>query len=271
MPLTDQEKWFFDLTGYLVLRDAVPRDDVARMIDLCDRWHALPDEKLPPPLATYRDPSSKPTTARAICEVDYGDEVFQRLVLNREIMRVVLALTDNCPQLLNVALTRNTKESDDIPFHSGFEGGIRNPANDYQAANGRVFATFVNAAVSLVDVPEGSGFVCIPGTHKASFPYPKELGIYDGFPVVNVPAKAGDVVVFTEALRHGGRKWTLDTPRRTVFVRYGTSYASWSPDHGPIEAYRDKVPVEVYELHQRCGFQARKAVVKRLLKELGEV
>lgn len=269
--LTDFEKWHFDLKGYLVLKGAVPADEVRRMVELCDRWHALPDEDLPPPVHSYRDPTTKPTTPRSLNDVDYADEVFQRLVLNREIMRVAMALTGNAPQLLNIALTRNTRESDDIHFHGGVSGSLHNPANQYQAADGRVFATFVNAAVSLVDVPEGSGFVCIPGSHKTYFAAPESVGIHAGPPlVVNVCPGAGDVVVFTECLRHGALPWTRDEPRRTVFVRYSTSYASWSPGHGPLEEHRDKLWPEVYELHQQMGFQGRKKVVQRLLAELGE-
>ena len=107
--LTEEEKWSFDLHGFLVLKGAVSRDDVKRMVELCDTWHALEDSELPPPLRTYWDVNTKPTTPRSINNVPYADEVFQRLVLNREIMRVVLALTQNCPQLLSVALTRQHK------------------------------------------------------------------------------------------------------------------------------------------------------------------
>lgn len=268
--LTDYEKWHFDLMGYLVIRDAVPAEDVQRMVRLTEEWHSVPDEALPPPLESYRDTSTKSTTARAIGGVEYGDAVFQRLALNLEIMRRVLPLTGYCPQLLNIALTRNTIQSDAIPFHSGFTGGIQNPANSFQVANGNILATFLNAAVSLVDVPEGTGFVCIPGSHKSNFAKPDDLTIDDDPPhVVNIPAKAGDVVLFTEALCHGGRKWTEETPRRTAFVRYATAYASWSPGHAPIEEHRDKLSDEVYELSQMAGFSHRKTVVTRLLKDLG--
>ena len=269
--LTEEEKWWFDLHGYLVLQGAVPQADVKRMVELCDIWHALDDNELPPPLKTYRDVNTKPTTPRSINNVPYADEVFQQLVLNREIMRVVLALTGNSPQLLSVALTRNTKESDDIQFHGGFSGGLRNPANDYQAANGEVFATFLNAGVSLVDVPIGTGFVCIPGSHKSNFPKPDHVNIYDSPPTVaNISVKAGDVVLFTESLCHGARRWTLDDPRRTVFVRYSTSYASWSPGYEPIEEHRDKLSEDVYELLQMASFQHRKRIVSQLLAEMGE-
>ena len=227
--LTEEEKWHFDIQGYLVLRNAVSPEDVARMLQLADEWHAVEDSALTPPLSTYRDASTRPTSPRSINQAEYADGVFARLVLNREIMRGVLALTDNCPQHSGIGLARNTRETDDLPFHGGVSGGIHHPANDYQAADGRVFATFLNAGVSLVDVPAGTGFVCIPGSHKAYFPKPDRVTIYDGPPLVANPAvRAGDAVLFTEALCHGARRWTEESPRTTAFVRYTTSfYASW--------------------------------------------
>ncbi len=269
--LTDEEKWRFDLHGYLVLSQAVSPADVQRMVQLSDEWHARDDADLPPPLESYSDPSTRATTPRSINHVEYVDEVFQRLVLNAEIMRVVLALTHNCPQHLGCALTQNTRASDALAFHGGVSGGLHHPANDYQAADGEVFATFLNAGVSLVDVPQGTGFVCIPGSHKSHFVRPAGVDIIDGPPVVdNVSVQAGDVVLFTEALCHGALRWTQETPRRTVFVRYGTSYASWSPGSGPLEPYRDAIPEELYELKQVAGFRQQKKVVQRLLQDMGE-
>lgn len=53
--LTDEEKWLFDLHGYLVLKQAVSPKDVRHMVQLCDQWHAVDDSELPAPLASYRD------------------------------------------------------------------------------------------------------------------------------------------------------------------------------------------------------------------------
>ena len=64
--LTEEEKWHFDIQGYLVLRNAVSPEDVARMRQLADEWHALEESELPPPLWTYRDASTKPTSPRSI-------------------------------------------------------------------------------------------------------------------------------------------------------------------------------------------------------------
>ncbi|MDA0335522.1 MAG: phytanoyl-CoA dioxygenase family protein, partial [bacterium] len=123
--------------------------------------------------------------------------------------------------------------------------------------------------VSLVDVPAGAGFVCVPGSHKSHFAAPDDLTVDSDPPsVVNLPINAGDCVVFTELLRHGARRWTLDTPRRTVFCRYVTSYASWSPGNGPAEEHRGLLSDELYELKQMASFRTRKKVVERLLARL---
>lgn len=267
--LTAEEKWFFDLTGYMVLPQVIAPEVVQKMLALGDVWHDLAEDQLPPPLRSYHDPRTLPSTPRSIDNVIYGDPIFQELVLNPQIMRVVLTLTDNHPQLIAATYTRNFKDEDDIALHSGHDGGIRLPANDYQANGDKVFATFINAAVSLVDVPPGAGFVCVPGSHKSNFPCPEAVTIYDGPPIIhNVPVRAGDCVIFTEALRHGGRGWPLDEPRRTIFVRYSTSYASWSPGTGPQSEYREMLSDEVAELMQMQSHQQQKEVVRRLLNDL---
>ena len=165
-------------------------------------------------------------------------------------------------------MARTTTNNEVIGLHNGSHGELRNPANDYQAADRRIFSAFLNAALSLVDVPPGSGFVRIPGSHKSNFERPDDVYVFSPPPLVD-NINAGDVALFTELLCHGVFPWTLDEPRRTVFVRYSTSYASWMADVGPFEEHRDKISEEVYELKQRAGFQVRKRAVERLLEELG--
>ena len=269
--LTDEEKWLLDLHGFLVLRQVVTKEDLDHMIARCDEWHGMGEKELPPPLCSYDDPGKNPGAARAILHAEYADPVFDRLILNLPIMRAVLTLTRERPQHLLSALTVNYPGSDEIILHGGTSGAWRNPANDYQAAEGEVFATFINAAISLVDVPDGAGFVCIPGSHKSYFERPDHINIRSGPPlVVNVPINAGDAVIFTEALCHGALPWPYhDPPRRTMFQRYCTSYASWSPGAGPKEDHRDQLSDGVYEMKLQGGFQSPKKVVEKLLVELG--
>lgn len=257
--LRPDEKWFFDHHGFLILPQVISPAEVVRMKALGEVWHTLELADLPPPLTSTADtnPQYPADIARWINRIEYGDEIFQRLVLNPQIMRVVIALTQGCPTLVDTALTRNTTGSADIQFHQ-VTGG-------YHWREEEPFADFLNAAVSLVDVPEGTGFVCMPGSHKDRYPAPGGLTIYAGSPsVVNLPLRAGDAVVFTESLRHGARRWTAPYPRFTIFNRYKAGEC----EGRPLPAYRHLVSPEVYELGQSMPMGQTKQVVARLLAEL---
>ena len=257
--LTPDEQWFFDHHGFIILRKVVPPEDLKRMIKLANWWHEVTLNELPPPLtSTSRTGAHSPTIAHWINHIQYGDPVFQRLVLNLEIMRVIIALTRGTPCLVDCALTKNYKTSDDINFHAA--------GQDYSVEVSGPRAGFLNAGISLVDVPPGTGFVCLPGSHKRNFEPPDNLSIYDGPPtVVNVPVGAGDCVIFTEALYHGGRRWTEDYPRFTIFNRY---IDNGSHKALPIERYKHLISDEVYELEQPAIQGQRKQVVERILNDL---
>ena len=164
--LSEKEKWFFDHHGYIILKDVVVKEDITRMIELGDRWHEMTLEELPPPLTStaLSNPKASPTLARWINHVHYADETFQRLVLNRQIMRVILAFTRQNPCLVDTALTKNYRTSDEINFHAA--------GRDYQVEDGAPYAGFLNAAISLVDVPAGTGFVVCPAATNAISNYP---------------------------------------------------------------------------------------------------
>ena len=189
------------------------------------------------------------------------DDAYARLVLNPNIMRIVDALTGGNNTLVDTALTKMDRDGG-VKNEGGFHGelgkhvpdGSTTPGQqwrDYHATvSGEVFAGFLNCGITLVDVPEGSGFVCIPGSHKRNFKPPdntqeeqcliptgdgqRQIDIYDGFTatgspyrytVQNICPKAGTCIVFSETLRHGIRKWEATYPRLTVFNRYKANWA----------------------------------------------
>ena len=270
--MTAYEKWHFDLMGYIVLPQVVPPADIARMKELGLKWAQMPDDQLPPPMSTYGKPAFDPSKTRPLNFVEYVDPVFQSALLNKEIMRVVLTLTDNSPQVLLSSLQVYPTNSGVGGLHNGSEGGIRNPANDYQAAGDRVFATFLNVGVCVSDSLTGDGFVCVPGSHKTNFRCPDDITVDTLAPLVIAPdLHAGDVVIFTELLRHGGRNWTQQEPRMVLYTRYSTSYASWSVGYHANPDYVHKLPEDLVELMEPMGFQGQKKVVGRLLEELQQM
>ena len=88
------------------------------------------------------------------------------------------------------------------------------PAQHYRNESGRIRTGLIAAQWALVDHPPGAGgFMCIPGSHKSGFQLPST---FDRELVVEVPLRAGDVVVFTEALTHGTLPWQGAEQRRTL-------------------------------------------------------
>ena len=78
------------------------------------------------------------------------------------------------------------------------------------------------------DVEDGC-FAVIPGAHKSNFPKPWG-GHPDENPVLTpIPAKAGDAIIFTEALTHGSVINVSGNPRRTLYYCYSIGYM---PDWG---------------------------------------
>ena len=57
--MTEEEKWHFDLFGYIVLKEAIPTKDVQRMVELANQWQALPDSQLSTLMRTMVMPFSK--------------------------------------------------------------------------------------------------------------------------------------------------------------------------------------------------------------------
>lgn len=118
----------FDLHGFIVIKNAVPQDEIKRMLELCDYWQSLPEDELPAPLKSYIPPGGlKPHGGAHHSE---PDKVFQSLALNPQIMKCVLAFTLKLPQLLDIDLIRNFQQSDDLPFHGSvvdFPLGLHHP------------------------------------------------------------------------------------------------------------------------------------------------
>ena len=114
-------------------------------------------------------------------------------------------------------------------FHEGGEPHDRSRGFLYR--NGRIFCGLTNLAVQLTDVgPGDGGFSCLPGSHKANFPCPDDIRLYQAHRdrIVQLSAKAGDAILFVETLMHGALPWVADHQRRTVFVRFNTAVAAES-------------------------------------------
>jgi ectoine hydroxylase-related dioxygenase (phytanoyl-CoA dioxygenase family) len=144
-----------------------------------------------------------------------------------------------------------------------FEHGCYYVTHGSRMHNGLIVVSW-----ALTDIGENAGgFCCIPGSHKAVFPMPGRLFHIDGNPLVRqIPQKAGDVVIFTEALTHGTWPWTdPNGERRSVLMKYSPHYMQWGQK--PMDAHgigglteRQRLLLEGAYVWQRPFFAAAQGV-----------
>ena len=91
----------------------------------------------------------------------------------------------------------------------------------------------INLLIALTDIGLGDGgTMVIPGSHKANFEHPlarqarnsvDEVQIEDA---IELHMKAGDALMFVDAVSHGSAKRINEGTRRIVVFRYGPSWAT---------------------------------------------
>ncbi len=109
----------------------------------------------------------------------------------------------------------------------GLHGGAVpwDPAQFYVHDRGRARLGLVTLSWALVDHPPGAGgFGCIPGSHRAGMPVPAGADAL----VVEVPVRAGDLLVFTEALGHCTVPWQGPGDRLALLYKYSPGSSAWS-------------------------------------------
>ncbi len=210
-PLTDAERYAFDLRGYLVRRHALDHHTVRRL-------RAAVDElRLPSPGPTIQSQRFRDHLRH--------DAAFRDLIDHPAIADVVIELcgpTVRLDHTYGIVMGRGTSG---LGLHGG--GTPHDPAQYYRVEGGRIFSGLVAVQWSLVDHRVGDGgFGCIPGSHKANFGLPADL---DRRMVVETPMAAGDVIVFTEALTHCTIPWRGRGDRLTLLYKYGPGHLAWSP------------------------------------------
>jgi hypothetical protein len=119
-----------------------------------------------------------------------------------------------------------------FPIHSG--GHYGNVRNQYRYVNGKFRCGQVNMLLALTDIgPGDGGTMIIPGSHKANLPHPvfsdpdyydKQMDNVPG--AIEVHMQAGDVLLFVDAVSHGGSSRTNSGERRVVIYRYGVSWGN---------------------------------------------
>jgi ectoine hydroxylase-related dioxygenase (phytanoyl-CoA dioxygenase family) len=246
--MSEDDKYLFDLNGYLVVRGVLTPEEVARASASIDRNSRRFVERLDPALrnAAHGTPFYGTGTGRKdmgrVLEWDGDDSlVFKSILAHEKLVPVLHGILGPGYRLDHLPLViAQDGGAEGFQLHGGTvdcKTGRYNPELAYSCVHGTIRSNLLACSVVLTDHNAGDGGFCVvPGSHKSNFKMP--AGMVDGERysehVVQPVTKAGDVVLFSEGTVHGARAWTpKDRQRRVCLYRfapgtvaYGRSYFS---------------------------------------------
>jgi ectoine hydroxylase-related dioxygenase (phytanoyl-CoA dioxygenase family) len=262
--MTAEQRYLFDLHGYLHLKNALSDEEVASARAAAERYTKAPLEELP---KGFSLDGKRHRHGFAF------DRALEQLALHPSIWAIVKELTNNKPRLTSGTLQVN-------PPNKGAAKPLRlHCARDdfgwesvrYEVRDGRVFCDNLVLFPYLTDVyPGDGGLLVVPGSHKAMFERPPELfnnGVIESLEalpegVVNITPKAGDFIVMNEALTHGALPWLpTDRERIMLVLRYHVQYRD---QREMPKAIVDRLLPDTAELIARAGFTDVKDIVRNL-------
>ena len=229
--MTPEEKFTFDLEGYLVVKGVLNPDEVDEVNSLADRvWPGGYDER----------------SIRRVSEVSRWGSSTQRLMDHPGIVPYLAELLGPYVRIDHDYSIFMQKGGSAGRLHGGpaMQGGVKAADHWYRYHDGviRNGLTVFSYCLSHAGTGDG-GFGCVPGSHKSNFTdcIPDDVRHWDRRPhyVRQVEAEAGDVIIFTEALVHGTVPWTAAHERRSLLYKYSPGHSSWSQSYYDADAYPD--------------------------------
>ncbi|MCZ6681149.1 MAG: phytanoyl-CoA dioxygenase family protein [Candidatus Poribacteria bacterium] len=221
--MTDEEKFIFDLEGYLVIKNVLTPDEVAEMNAIIDQGN----REGPPSL--------------------WGDP-FKKLIDHPKTLPYLIELIGPKVRLDHDYAIFMTEGERRGRLHGGEDGG-RPGGNEgdhwYKCRDGVIRNGLCVMTYFLTGAAEGDGgFACIPGSHKSNFStgtVPDEVRRFErpAHYVVQPAVEAGDALFFTEAVIHGTMPWRATHERRSLLYKYSPGHSAWSGNFYDLSKYAE--------------------------------
>ena len=247
LALTPEQKYEFDLRGYIVLKGHYDEAAVAEFHAGIDELQAIPvdyetytrlgvasyflaaamsDPEHPFWKGDHR-PDRRPNPGTGgIGRVDHalcGTGRFDRIVRDPVMKSIHRELAGGPVYISATYFIEKVGPVAGGGLHNGGFPLDRDIYYDYDHTQGRFACKSTKSVVILSDMTrvENGPFAAIPGSHKANFPCPFDMTDASRNPMaVPVLAGPGDVVVFSEGMTHNAFPVTNDSIRRSVFFNY---------------------------------------------------
>lgn len=228
MPVSDRERFLYDLQGYLVVRDVLSADEVQRLRDGIAR-HA--DTARDDGKAARSDALDGPEPRRILAGMLSWErpwsEPFRDLLVHPGVAPYLNEFVGVGWRLDQEPFAILTKTGAEGAALHGSTGMDMSNGFFYDYRNGRIQSGMIVVEFVLTDHDEGDGgFACIPGSHKSNVPCPPDIVNWesDREVVVQPVVRAGDIVIFNEATLHGTLPWRRADERQVLLYRYSPKY-----------------------------------------------
>ena len=216
--MNEEERYRFDLQGYLKIENAIEAETVYAM----NQWFEEKAET--DPEFAGRDGE----TIKVFELLTWGPQ-FLNLLDNPRVLPYLKEMCGDRLRLDHDYGLISRRPGPKLTLHGG--GTPYDASQYYHCRDGKFYNGLIVAVYALTDTPPGAGgFCCIPGSHKSAFRCPEDIRVMDRESdlVQAVPCKAGDCIVFTEALTHGTLPWQAETTRRALFYKYSPGHMTWA-------------------------------------------
>jgi ectoine hydroxylase-related dioxygenase (phytanoyl-CoA dioxygenase family) len=213
MGLTEEERFRFDLTGFLVRPAILSSTEVAEIRDYVDRFLQSPD--------------SLPLNIRGM-----PTGPAEILIDHPQVVDAVQELVGPDIRLdFSFAVWRNQGEDAGQALHQAARLQA-DPIFGYRVQEGRIFAGHVRVVFELTEITKEDGATqFLVGSHKANFPVPAEHMSLDDSDrsefLASYACPPGSAIFFTENLLHAGAPWRRPEPRVAVFNLYSHIAVRW--------------------------------------------
>ncbi len=211
-PMSEYEKFLFDLKGFLVIPAVLTNDEVQTVREHLEIL-LRNQESLP---AHHRAPIAGP--AEFLIDHPRVMGLLQE-VIHPERDRI---------RLESVFVSGRSAETTQNQWRPHVGGTNLDPSLSYRFHNGRIYSGMTRIVWELNEVRKGQGGTClVPGSHKANLfsaqdgTWPEQADDPDSGVWETYGCPPGSLIMFSEGVRHTGSTWTNpDNPRRAILIAY---------------------------------------------------
>lgn len=233
--MNETQIYEFDRSGYIVIPELLSPASVGQLADAVDRLesHAQEHRDEPPRMTSpwgseyhrndergYHVSASDRSGGLALLIEDFFnfDSAFDQLVNDPKTMSFITDVVQERPTINNSELRVRYSGN----YSGTHMGGLASHKHRYTFNAKGIDCMMVRMIYFVHDVSTDEGAFCVvPGSHKSNLAPPYVDMKPDEEPgMIPLPVNAGDGILFTENLRHGGFPNLSDQTRKTLHVGY---------------------------------------------------